>query len=53
METYPWRGHMGLHLIDEAAKIVRESKTTLIFTNVRSACELWFQTLLRNTRVCG
>lgn len=46
METYPWRGHMGLHLIDEVAKIIRKSKTTLIFTNVRSACELWFQALL-------
>lgn len=46
IETYPWRGHMGLHLIDEVAKIVRASKSTLIFTNVRSACELWFQTLL-------
>lgn len=46
METYPWRGHMGLHLIDAVAEIVRKSKTTLIFTNVRSACELWFQMLL-------
>jgi len=46
METYPWRGHMGLHLIDEVAKIVRRSKTTLIFTNVRSACEVWFQAIL-------
>lgn len=46
METYPWRGHMGLHLIDEVAKIVKASKTTLIFTNVRSACEIWFQRLL-------
>ncbi|OYU80501.1 MAG: DNA ligase-associated DEXH box helicase [Flavobacterium sp. BFFFF1] len=46
MDAYPWRGHMGLHLIDEVAKIVRESKTTLIFTNVRSACEIWFQRLL-------
>jgi ATP-dependent Lhr-like helicase len=46
METYPWRGHMGLHLIDEVARIVRESKTTLIFTNVRSGCEIWYQTLL-------
>ncbi|MFB3390167.1 ligase-associated DNA damage response DEXH box helicase [Flavobacterium sp. LAR06] len=46
MESYPWRGHMGLHLIDEVAKIVRKSKTTLIFTNVRSACEMWFQALL-------
>lgn len=48
MDTYPWRGHMGLHLIDEVAKIVRKSKTTLIFTNVRSACELWFQRLLEH-----
>lgn len=46
METYPWRGHMGLHLIDEVAKIIRRSKTTLIFTNVRSACEIWFQAIL-------
>ncbi|KUJ60171.1 DNA ligase-associated DEXH box helicase [Flavobacteriaceae bacterium CRH] len=46
MDSYPWRGHMGLHLIDEVAKIIRKSKTTLIFTNVRSACEMWFQALL-------
>ncbi|WP_293893931.1 ligase-associated DNA damage response DEXH box helicase [Flavobacterium sp.] len=46
METYPWRGHMGLHLIDEVAQIVRKSKSTLIFTNVRSACEMWFQAIL-------
>ncbi|MDR7209291.1 ligase-associated DNA damage response DEXH box helicase [Flavobacterium piscis] len=46
MDSYPWRGHMGLHLIDEVAKIVRKSKTTLIFTNVRSACEMWFQAIL-------
>ena len=46
MDTYPWRGHMGLHLIKSVAEIVKKSKTTLIFTNVRSACELWFQALL-------
>lgn len=46
MESYPWRGHMGLHLIDEVAKIIKRSRTTLVFTNVRSSCELWFQALL-------
>jgi ATP-dependent Lhr-like helicase len=46
METYPYRGHMGLHLLDQVAEIIKSSKTTLIFTNVRSACELWFQRLL-------
>ncbi|RKS26519.1 ATP-dependent Lhr-like helicase [Flavobacterium endophyticum] len=46
MDTYPWRGHMGLHLIDEVAKIIKASKTTLVFTNVRAQCEIWFQALL-------
>jgi ATP-dependent Lhr-like helicase len=46
MDSYPWRGHMGLHLIDEVMPIIRKSRTTLIFTNVRSACEIWFQRLL-------
>ncbi|MCW2118955.1 ligase-associated DNA damage response DEXH box helicase [Flavobacterium sp. 7A] len=46
MDSYPWRGHMGLHLISEVAKIIRTSKTTLIFTNTRSQCEIWFQALL-------
>lgn len=46
MDAYPWRGHMGLHLIHEVAKIIKKSRTTLVFTNVRSACEIWFQALL-------
>ncbi|OYQ37017.1 DNA ligase-associated DEXH box helicase [Flavobacterium cyanobacteriorum] len=46
MEAYPWRGHMGLHLIDEVAAIIKKSRTTLIFTNVRSQCEVWYQALL-------
>lgn len=46
MDSYPWRGHMGLHLIDEVAKIIKASRTTLVFTNVRAQCEIWFQALL-------
>lgn len=46
MDAYPWRGHMGLHLVDEVAQIIKKSRTTLVFTNVRSACEIWFQRLL-------
>jgi ATP-dependent Lhr-like helicase len=46
MDAYPWRGHMGLHLLDEVVPIIKRSKTTLIFTNVRSACEIWFQRIL-------
>jgi ATP-dependent Lhr-like helicase len=46
MDTYPWRGHMGLHLVDEVADIIKQSRTTLIFTNVRGQCEIWYQALL-------
>lgn len=46
MDAYPWRGHMGLHLVNEVADIIKKSKTTLVFTNVRGACEIWYQALL-------
>ena len=46
METFPWRGHLGLHLLEELVPIIRRSKTTLIFTNTRGQCEIWFQKLL-------
>ncbi|WP_292247511.1 ligase-associated DNA damage response DEXH box helicase, partial [Mesonia sp.] len=46
MEKFPWRGHLGLHLLDEVIPILNNSKTTLIFTNTRSQCELWFQKLM-------
>jgi len=46
IDSYPWRGHMGLHLLDDVARIVKGSRTTLIFTNVRSACEVWYLRLL-------
>ncbi len=46
MEKFPWRGHLGLHLIAEVVPIINNSRTTLIFTNTRSQCELWFQKLM-------
>lgn len=46
METFPWRGHLGLHLLDAVIPILKNSKTTLLFTNTRSQCEIWFQKIL-------
>ncbi|GAA4312067.1 ligase-associated DNA damage response DEXH box helicase [Pontixanthobacter gangjinensis] len=46
MEKFPWRGHLGLHLIDEVVPIIKSSRTTLLFTNTRSQCEIWFQKLM-------
>jgi ATP-dependent Lhr-like helicase len=46
MDTFPWRGHLGLHLLEEVVPIINASKTTLLFTNTRSQCEIWFQKIL-------
>ena len=46
IETYPWRGHLGLRLLEEVIPIINSSKTTLLFTNTRSQCEIWFQKIL-------
>lgn len=46
METFPWRGHLGLHLLDQVVPIINNSRTTLLFTNTRSQCEIWFQKIL-------
>ena len=46
METFPWRGHLGLHLLEDVIPIINSSKTTLLFTNTRSQCEIWFQKIL-------
>lgn len=46
VERFPWRGHLGLHLLDEIIPILKSSKSSLIFTNTRSQCEIWFQKIL-------
>ncbi|WP_343668128.1 ligase-associated DNA damage response DEXH box helicase [Chitinophaga sp.] len=47
IEKYPWAGHLGTRLLYKALPIVNESRTTLIFTNVRSQTEIWYQEILR------
>lgn len=46
IETMPWSGHIGTKLIDQVLPIINESKSTLLFTNTRSQCEIWFHRLL-------
>ncbi|MBT8280465.1 MAG: ligase-associated DNA damage response DEXH box helicase [Muriicola sp.] len=46
IETFPWRGHLGLRLLDSVIPIINNSKTTLLFTNTRSQCEIWYQKIL-------
>lgn len=46
MDNFPWAGHLGLHLIESVIDIIEKSRTTLVFTNTRGQCELWYQKLL-------
>lgn len=46
IEEYSWAGHLGIRLADKLLPIINHSKTTLIFTNTRGQCEIWYQKLL-------
>ena len=46
MDQFPWRGHLGIQQLEEVVDIIKNSRTTLLFTNTRSQCEIWFQKLL-------
>jgi ATP-dependent Lhr-like helicase len=47
IEKFPWAGHLGTKLLYKALPVIMNSKTTLIFTNVRSQTEIWYQEILR------
>lgn len=47
LETLPWAGHLGTQLLDKVIPIIKQSTSTLIFTNTRSFAEIWYQKLLK------
>ncbi|MEO0626429.1 MAG: ligase-associated DNA damage response DEXH box helicase, partial [Bacteroidota bacterium] len=46
IETFPWAGHLGITLLQKVVPIIQDSGSTLIFTNTRAQCEIWYQRLL-------
>lgn len=46
LDRMPWAGHLGIHLLQKVVEIVKQSTTTLIFTNTRSFAEIWYQKML-------
>lgn len=46
LDRMPWAGHLGIHLLKKVVDIVKQSTTTLIFTNTRSFAEIWYQKML-------
>lgn len=43
---FPWGGHLGIKLLDSALQVINHSQSTLLFTNTRSQCEIWYQAIL-------
>lgn len=46
IETMPWTGHIGLLLLDQVKEIIDRHSSTLIFTNTRGQCEIWYHKLI-------
>ena len=46
IERFPWAGHIGLKLAAAGDPRDRAARTTLVFTNVRSQTEIWYQATL-------
>jgi ATP-dependent Lhr-like helicase len=46
VEKYSWVGHLGIQLLPKIIPIIEASNTTLVFVNVRSQAEIWYQRLL-------
>ncbi len=46
MDRFPWAGHLGVNMLPQVLAAIEEGATTLVFTNTRSQCEIWYQALL-------
>lgn len=46
IEKFPWAGHYGTKLLEKILPVIHSSQSTLIFTNTRAQCEVWYQKLL-------
>ena len=46
MDHFPWAGHLGVNMLPQVVAAIEEGETTLVFTNTRSQCEIWYQAML-------
>lgn len=46
IERFPWAGHLGIKLLEKVVPVIEQGRSTLIFTNTRAQCEIWYQNLL-------
>ncbi|MGD1867354.1 MAG: ligase-associated DNA damage response DEXH box helicase [Phormidesmis sp.] len=45
VDSFPWAGHLGLHMFEALVSVLDIERSTLIFTNTRSQAERWYQAL--------
>lgn len=46
MDVFPWAGHLGAIMLEQLLEVLDIDISTLIFTNVRSHAERWYQDIL-------
>lgn len=46
VERFPWAGHVGLAMLGDVIEAIDGARSTLVFTNVRSSAEAWYQGIL-------
>ncbi len=45
MDRFPWAGHLNVKLLPQVLERLEHSGSAIVFTNTRSQCELWFQSI--------
>ena len=46
MERFPWAGHLNTKLLPQVIERIERAQSAIIFTNTRSQCEIWFQSIV-------
>ena len=46
MDRFPWAGHLNTKLLPEVMRRLEAAESAIVFTNTRSQCEIWFQSII-------
>ncbi len=46
IKSLPWAGHLGINLLPRIVPVLENNTSTLMFTNVRSQTEIWYQKMM-------
>ncbi len=46
MDRFPWAGHLNTKLLPEVMQRLATAQSAIVFTNTRSQCEIWFQSII-------